>query len=75
MNGYLYVIGPFMMGRSVMFSIREGHFVNGYLLHGYAIGPSMIGRSVMFSIREDLAYWTDYTDDTFYLLSVKQRYI
>ncbi len=46
-----------MMGRSVMFSIREGPFVNGYLLHGYAMGPFMMGRSVMFSIREGLAYW------------------
>jgi hypothetical protein len=26
-----YVKGPFIMGRSVMFSIREGPFVNGCL--------------------------------------------
>ncbi len=39
-----YCMGPFMMGRSVMFSIREGPFVNGYLLHGYAMGPSSLNK-------------------------------
>ncbi len=39
-----------------MFSIREGPFVNGYLLQ-LCDRTIYDGASVMFSIREGLAYW------------------
>ncbi len=51
------MIGSFMMGRSVMFSIRDRGSFCEWVPTAYVKGPFMMELSVMFSNREGLAYW------------------